>query len=134
MRTQDRGRSGCRSASVPLGLALALLLVSACATGTSPSPFDARGTQDAISLRVENRNIHDATLLLLRGKERRELGKVRGGALQYFEFAWPAGLPLDMEIQLQVGERYRLPPFPYVGGGQIGLTVASELRRSAFAR
>jgi hypothetical protein len=119
---------------VRAAVAVGWLLAAACATGGTTNPFDASQGQDTISLRVENRNLHDVTLYLLRGKERQELGSVRGGALQYVTFSWPAGQPLDMDIQLDTGERYRLPPFPYLGAGQIQLTVAGVLRRSTFVR
>ncbi len=102
--------------------------------GRALSPFDSGQESDGIVLRVENQNLHDATLYLLREGQRQELGTIRGGGLQFIDFGWPVGLPLTIEIQLEVGERYRPPPFPLSGGGQLRLTVAAQLRRSAFYR
>ncbi len=129
---------GCRGPKGPrhvLGATFGLLLlVVGCASGRALNPFDSSERLDTVILRVENRNIQNVTIYGLRGRNRAELGTVPGGSLQFLNFGWPLGAPLALEIELEVGERYRLPPYPYSGGGQVWLMVSSELRRSRITR
>ncbi len=81
-------------------------------------------------LRVENQNVHDARIYLRPGGRRQHLGTVSARAVEFFEFQWDTGIPLDVEIELSVGERHRLPPVPVTRGGRAELTVARELRNS----
>jgi hypothetical protein len=128
-----------RSRRLPFGLALAVL-VSVAATGgcssssrrTADSPFDTGvgPGQPQVPMRVENRNLHDATLFLRIGDRRHEIGTVSSRGVAFFDLPWSPDRPLDLEIQLSVGERYRLPPYPFSGAGRLELTIASELRRS----
>ncbi len=119
--------------SGPASCALLLVLaVGGCSTGRTigENPFDESSRQDQVSLRVENRNIHDATIFAGSGNQRRELGTVSARGVEFFTFAWNPGTPVTLEIELAVGERYRLPPRSFTGGRRLELTVESELRRS----
>lgn len=127
------------SRRLPFGLVLAVLaLVSATGSCTSrrsaDSPFDTGvgPGQPQVSMRVENRNLHDATLFLRTGDRRHEIGTVSSRGVAFFDIPWSPDRPLDLEIQLSVGERYRLPPYPFISGGRLELTIASELRRSTL--
>ena len=114
---------------------IGLLILSAtaagagCVTGTASNPFDESTSQDVLVLRAENYNLHDATIYLRRGGRREALGEVGSRQYQFFQFGWPIGTPLDVEIELSVGDRYRLPAF-VVRGGRLELTISSTLRRS----
>jgi len=118
----------------PKGLFLLLLSLAGCLPGRALSPFDSSQQLDPLILRVENQNLHDATLYLRTQKGREELGSIQSRAIQFFDFGWPAGLPLSIEIELAVGERFRPPPYPYGGVGQLRLTITTELRRSFFSQ
>jgi hypothetical protein len=113
-----------------LALSLALSSVG-CLSGRSSNPFDESTRRETVILRAENRNLHDAILYLGRGTRRTELGTVSARGFQYFEFSWPFGVPLDLEIELAVGDRYRLPAFP-LRGGRLELTINATLRRSTL--
>lgn len=111
-----------------------VLAVGGCAGGRAieDNPFDRTVGQVQFTLRVENQNIHDATIFLRTGGRRQELGVVRSRGVEFFDFPWPQGTPLDVEIELAVGERHRLPPYPFSGGGRLELTVSSNLRQSSI--
>ncbi|MFC1661443.1 hypothetical protein ACFL3S_08350 [Gemmatimonadota bacterium] len=121
--------------ALPRGASLLCLCLAAagagCAVGGSSNPFDESSRQETVVIRAENHNLHDATVYLRRGGRRQELGSVGARGFQFFEFPWPIGAPLDVEIELSVGERYRLPPFP-LRGGRLELTISSTLRRSTI--
>ncbi len=111
------------------------MLVLGCSTGRALNPFDRSQGLETIRLRVDNLNLHDALLVLQRDKERIELGTVQGqGGFRYFEFSWPEGRPVDLEIQLVVGDRFRLPPFPAGVTGQLQVVIAADLHRSVIRR
>ena len=111
---------------------LLALAAGGCSTGRTigENPFADAPRQDQVSLRVENRNIHDATIFAGSGNQRQELGTVSARGVEFFTFAWNPGTPVTLEIELAVGERYRLPPRSFTGGRRLELTVESELRRS----
>lgn len=119
-------------------LALAgLLLILAgagCAGGLAveDNPFDRTVGENPVTLRVENRNIHDATIYLRTGGRRQELGTVDARGIQFFDFPWQGGAPLNLEIELSVGERHRLPPYPFGGGRRLELTISPNLRQSTL--
>lgn len=115
-----------------LALSVALSGVG-CLGGRSSNPFDESTRRETVILRAENRNLHDAILYLGRGTRRTELGTVSARGFQYFEFSWPVGVPLDLEIELTVGDRFRLPAFP-LRGGRLELTINATLRRSTLRR
>jgi len=94
------------------------------------NPFDQTAQRDQVSLRVQNNNIHDATIYAGTGNQRRELGTVSARGVSFFNFPWSPGTTVNLEIELSVGERYRLPPHPFTGGHRLELTVAGELRQS----
>jgi len=99
------------------------------------SPFESpTSSQSRVTVRVENRNLHDATLYLRVGGRRVEVGSVGSRGVQFFDVPWSPERPLDLEIELSVGERYRLPPFPFSGGGRLEMVIASELRQSSIRR
>jgi hypothetical protein len=81
-------------------------------------------------MRVENLNVHDAEIFLRPAGQRRRLGSIASRAVEFFEFPWNSAAPLDIEIQLSVGEGHRLPPLPITRGGRVELTIAPELRES----
>lgn len=114
-------------------LALSLALSGfGCVPGRASNPFDETTRYETVILRAENRNLHDAILYLGRGARRTELGPVSARALEFFEFTWPVGVPLDLEIELTVGERFRLPAFPLSGGLRLELTINATLSRSTL--
>jgi hypothetical protein len=107
-----------------------ILATEACAGGGS-NPFDESSRQEILTLRVENQNLYDAVVFLRPGGKRQELGRVDARNVQFFDFPWPIGAPLDLEIELTVGERHRLLPKP-LRGGRVDLIIASDLRRSVI--
>jgi len=118
----------------PLLAGLLLILASGGCGGRviKENPFDSSAGREQFSLRVENQNIHDATIFLRTGGRRQELGTVSARGVEFFDFPWSPGTPLDLEIELSVGERHRMPSHPFSGGRRLDLVVASNLRRSIF--
>jgi hypothetical protein len=96
------------------------------------NPFDRSVNQEQVTLRVENQNLHDATIYLRTGGRRQELGTVSSRGVEFFDFPWPFGRPLDLEIELSVGERYRMSPYPLTSGHRLELLISSDLRQSSF--
>ncbi len=116
-------------------MALVLLLhVEACATTSAEGLPEELGPQEGVQIRVENLNDNDVEVFLHLSGDRNRLGRVTRGGLEFFDFEWPIGRPLDVEIVLTTGERFRVPPPNSTGGGQVYLTVASELRQSVIGR
>ncbi|MGW8267651.1 MAG: hypothetical protein ACWGSQ_14900 [Longimicrobiales bacterium] len=130
-REETRRRfPGCRALT---GLFL-ILVGGGCASGrpVADNPFDHSVSQGQVTLRVENQNLHDATIYLRTGGRRQELGTVGSRGVEFFEFPWSLDRPLDLEIELFVGERYRLPPYPFTSGRRLELLISSNLRQSSF--
>ena len=112
-------------------LCLVLILATEGCAGSAGSPFDQSSRQETQILRVENQNLYDAVVFIRPAGRRQELGRVDARNVQFFEFPWPIGAPLDLEIELTVGERHRLLPQP-LRGGRVELIIASDLRRSVI--
>ena len=112
----------------------ALLFLEACASGTGENPFQGPIETDTVILQVVNQNRYDAEIYL-RPRGRRELlATIHSGGLQVYDFQWPSGLPLSLELELTVGGRHRLPPFSFSGVDRLVLTIAPDLNRSTLRR
>ena len=111
-------------------LFLVPVLLAGCVQRGRESPFHSSVREETMTLRVENHNVHDAEIYLRPSGRRQRLGAIASRAVEFFEFPWNTGIPLDIEIQLSVGERHRLPPLPVTRGGRVELTIAPELRQS----
>lgn len=109
------------------------LLIQGCATGRD-NPFVDSQNVDAFLLRVESRNTFEVSVYVIPGGRRELVGTVPASGLEFFEFTYPAGRPLTIELQTRLGDRYRLPSVPFPGGGRVDLVVSNELRRSGFVR
>lgn len=113
------------------GTLVLLLAAGACATGGG-NPFVESTNVDRYLLRVESQNTYEVSVYARPAGRRQLVGTVPGNGLEFFEFEYPAGRPLDLELETRLGDRYRLPALPTTGGGRIDLIVGSELRRSGF--
>jgi hypothetical protein len=114
------------------GLLLTATLVG-CASSPDDNPFqEPTQGQDRIMLRVENQNLSDARVYMYPRGRRTLLGEIRTRGLEIFEFGWDPGMPLDLEIDLMAGGRYRLPRSGIARPGQVELIIASSLRRSVI--
>jgi hypothetical protein len=90
--------------------------------------------QDGYLLRVESRNTFEVSVYTSTGGKRQLIGTVPGNGLEFFDFRYPAGRPLNIELETRMGDRYRIPSFSFPGGGRIDLVVMNDLRRSGFVR
>lgn len=118
------------------GPAMGLMVVAAawaCATPVAENPFQESRSAVKVSLRVENRNLHDATVYSYPGGRRQELGTVTSRGVAFLEFSWPAQQPLNLEVELSVGERFRFQPRPLAGAGRVDMIVAANLRQSVLS-
>lgn len=116
----------------PWALTLFFLL-GACAGGRgADNPFQRAETEEKVILRVENQNSADARIFLRPRGRRTLLATIEARDLRYLEFPWPGRMPLDLEVELIVGERYRPPPLPISPGIRVELIIASTLRRSTL--
>ena len=111
-----------------------LLLLEGCAGGRTENPFDGPIGTEPVILQVTNRNRYDAEIYLRRGNERDLLATIVSGGIQVYEFEWPRGVPLSMELELTVGGRHRLPPLSFSGVDRLVLTIATDLTRSTLRR
>jgi catechol 2,3-dioxygenase-like lactoylglutathione lyase family enzyme len=111
-----------------------LLLLVGCASGSAGNPFSDYGNTDTFVLRVESRYIHQVSIYANPSGKRHLVGEVPANGLEFFDFEYPAGLPLNLELEGRMGDRYRMPATPFLGGGRVDLIIASELRRSEFVR
>ena len=128
-------RSGTCAAALVTTFALgALLSLDGCASGRTENPFQGPLTTETVVLQVTNRNRYDAEIYIIPGGRRELLATIASGGFQVYEFQWPPGVPLAMELQLAVGGRHRLPPFSFSGVDRLVLTVASDLTRSTLRR
>jgi hypothetical protein len=104
-----------------------------CATPSASSPFDRQTNPgQALTLRVENRNLRDVTVFVRDGSRRQEIGTVNSRGVEFFTIPWFPGRPLDLEIESAMGERYRLSPYIYGGSGRLELIITPELRDSVL--
>jgi hypothetical protein len=108
-----------------------LFFLAGCATGGG-NPFVESTNVDAFRLRVESRNTYEVSVYLSVSGRRELVGTVPGNGLQYFEFEYPASRPLYIELETQLGDRYRVPPPPLSMGGLLDLYIYDELRRSVY--
>ncbi len=108
-----------------------LLMAGGCATGGG-NPFVDASNMDGYLLRVESRNTFEVSVYITPAGRRQLIGTVPGNGLEFFEFEYPAGRPLNVELETRLGDRYRLPALPTTGGGRLDLIVGAELRRSGF--
>lgn len=133
MKRRERTRRHFPGGQALTGLFL-ILVGSGCASGrpVADNPFDHSVNQGQVTLRVENQNLHDATIYLRTGGRRQEVGTVGSRGVEFFEFPWSLERPLDLEIELSVGERYRMPPYPFIRGRRLELLISSDLRQSTF--
>ena len=111
------------------------LLVEACAGSRgAENPFrEGIGTETVI-LQVVNQNGYDAEIYLRPGTRRELLATIASGGFQIYEFQWPPGVPLSLELELSVGGRHRLPPLTFSGADRLQLTIAADLTRSTLRR
>jgi len=116
-----------------LGVVLLLPLVG-CVSGGSGNPFDDSANLDWYNLRVQSRNLYDVSVYAVLKGRRHLIGVASPNRLEYFEFEYPSGLPLMVELESEIGDRYRIPSVPFIGGGRVNLLVSNELRRSGFVR
>lgn len=115
-----------------MGLVLTLAC-GGCASGRAESPFEGQAHPgQVVTLRVENRNLHETTIFLRDGSRRQEIGSVDSRGVEFFNLPWDPGRPLSLELESIVGERYRLTPYVYGGLGRLELIIAPELRDSVL--
>ena len=127
--------SSTRPAAFVVTLALgALLLVEGCASGGTENPFDGPLSTETVILQVTNRNRYDVEIYISPGGRRELLATIASGGFQVYEFQWPPGVPLSMELALEAGGRHRLPPFTFGGVDRLVLTVATDITRSTLSR
>ena len=115
-------------------LFLIFLVLEGCATAGSDNPFVEGSNMDVFLLRVESRNTYEVSVYVNPGGKRQLVGTVPANGLEFFEFEYPAGRPLNVELETRVGDRYRIPSPPFTGGGRLDLFINSDLRRSGFRR
>jgi len=127
--------SSTRPAAFVVTLALGgLLLVEGCVSGGTENPFDGPLSTETVILQVTNRNRYDVEIYISPGGRRELLATIASGGFQVYEFQWPPGVPLSMELALKVGGRHRLPPFTFGGVDRLVLTVATDITRSTLSR
>ena len=110
-----------------------LVLLAGCASG-GENPFVRAARQDTFLLRVESRYRHEVSVFVNPSGKRILVGTVPANGLEFLQFDYPAGRPLNVELEGRMGDRYRLPSTPFVGGGRVDLVIGTELRRSGFVR
>jgi hypothetical protein len=113
---------------------LPALGMTGCASGGSSNPFDQTSTGDIYQLRVESRSSYDVSIYVDAGERRQLLATIRPRSIEFIEFRYPVGRPLRLELESMVGERYRVPPGPALGGGRVDLIILENIRRSGFVR
>jgi len=117
----------------PTALGLFLVL-EGCAMGGSSNPFDEATNVDAFVLRVESRNTYEVSVYINPAGRRVLVGTVPGNGLEFMDFEYPSGRPINIELETRSGERYRLPPYPVTSGGRLDLYVNNTLRTSGIRR
>jgi len=108
------------------------LVLEGCASGGSGNPFVESANMDVILLRVESRNTFEVSVYVSPAGKRQLVGTISPSGLEFLEFEYPSGRPLNIELETRVGDRYRLPPLLFTGGGRLDLLVSGELRSSVF--
>jgi len=115
-------------------LLLFFLVLEGCATAGSDNPFLESRSMGVFSLRVESRNMYDVSVYVIPAGRRQLVGTIRANGMEFFEFEYPLGMPLSVELETEIGDRYRIPTAPFFGGGRVDLFVSNDLRRSGFRR
>jgi hypothetical protein len=117
--------------AMALGAMAILLPMQGCGGGrAAENPFQRGETDERVVMRVENRNILDARIFIRPRGRRTLLTTIQARELRFLEFGWPRGLPLDLEVELGAGGRFRPPPLPMTPGMRVELIIASEVRQS----
>ena len=96
------------------------------------NPFQRSETEERVILRAENHNLSDARIFVRPRGRRTLLAEIRSRDQNFFEFPWPRGAPLDLEVELLTGGRYRPPPLPFNPGIRVELIIAPDVRRSTL--
>jgi hypothetical protein len=107
---------------------------SGCASGAAPNPFVDEWSTDVLSLRVVSRHSYNVSVFLSIGGRRRLLGEVRSNQWEYFEFGYPPGRALMLELESEIGETYRVPGTLIPGGRRVELLIPRNLRDSDYIR
>jgi hypothetical protein len=115
------------------GLLLIILGASGCAT-TSDNPFTEATNLDAFLLRVESRHADEVSVYIAPGGRRELVGTVPSYGVEFLEFQYPAGRALAIELESRLGDRFRVPPVSFPGGGRVDFVIPRELRGSTFVR
>jgi hypothetical protein len=116
------------------GLFLLLLAVAGCASGGTDDPFSDTVNVDGFLLRVESSNTYEVEVYINPSGKRSLIGTVGASGLEFFEFEYPSGRPLNIELETRLGDRYRVPGFSFPGGGRVDMVVSNTLRNSGFVR
>lgn len=122
---------GVRNAVMSFGL---FLFLAGCASSTRANPFSDAGRLDVYNLRVENRNLYEVSVYVVPRGRRALVGTVGPDRYDFLQFEYPQGLPLSVELENEIGDRYRIPGSVVMGGGRVDLIVSSNIRRSGFVR
>mgnify|MGYP001821229985 CR=1 FL=1 len=111
-----------------------LLFLAGCAGRQSGNPFQGTLNTEPVILQATNQARYDVEIYIRPGGRRELLATLRSGGFQVYEFRWPSGVPLSMELEFVSGGRHRLPPFPFSGVERLVLTVATDITRSTLRR
>lgn len=117
----------------------AVALVAACAAGPQSGgggPFSAGAAEpDDLRVRVENLNFNEARIwLVVRGGERRSLGRVAGKSDAEFVVRWELSRPASIEIDLVAGGRCSTEELQLAPGDAIDLQIPSRFRTGTCSR
>ena len=110
------------------------VLLQGCASAGSDNPFTESQRVDGYLLRVESQNSYEVMVYVNPFGRRELIGTIPGSGLEFLEFEYPSGVPLNVELETRLGDRYRMQPFRVPGGGRLDLVIMGDLRRSAFVR
>lgn len=80
------------------------------------------GSQDEITLTVENYNFNDVTLYALTAGIRERVGRVRGSGSETFTFRWPRQ-SIQMEVVFLSGGRMVTQAMPVLPGDRLDLII-----------
>lgn len=127
-------RGGDLARGLRSGLFLLFLAVAGCASGGADDPFSDTVNTDGFLLRVESSNTYEVEVYINPGGKRSQIGTVGASGLEFFEFEYPAGRPLYIELETRLGDRYRVPGISFPGGGRVDLVIRNTLRNSGFVR
>lgn len=130
-----------RPRPVPAWTLVCLLAVVLTAPGCGTSQdeprwgTDLRGRRSAeLTLRVENRQLSEATLYALSGADRLRLGTVNSMAVSRIRVPWRGFGTLQVEINILGGGRFVTAPLDAGEGYTLNLTIADPLEASELYR